>query len=85
MAEDGKGINLIEQLRDPPAPRSLRAICTDDRGNHSVCDRRWRNVGYADGSEELYGRVTNPGEHRNLLASGPEADAMSVVVARSAR
>ncbi len=62
-----EGISLKPQLQQPSASRERPAICTHNAGNHSVCDERWRYIRYADGSEELYDRDSDPNEAKNLL------------------
>jgi len=64
---DIEGQSLMPQLRDPREPRLQPAICTSSPNNHSVCDQRWRLIEYADGSRELYDRVEDPHEFRNLI------------------
>ncbi|MFG0262535.1 MAG: sulfatase [Novipirellula sp. JB048] len=68
-AENVEGISLAAQLRDPTTPRDRPAICTHNRGNHSVCDTRWRYIRYLDGGEELYDVKQDPNEFDNLLAT----------------
>ena len=62
-----EGLSLMPQIVDPTTPRTRPAICTNSPHNHSVRDRRWRYIRYADGSEELYDCVADPGEHDNLI------------------
>ena len=62
-----EGLSLVPQLSDADASRQRPAICTHNPGNHSVCDRRWRYIRYADGGEELYNVQDDPEEHHNLL------------------
>lgn len=68
-----EGISLRPQLADPESPRARPAITTHNQGNHSVRDRHWRYIRYADGSEELYDLRSDPHEWTNL-AGRPEAD-----------
>ena len=63
---DLEGHSLVPQLRDPRAPRPWPAITTHNQGNHTVRDERWRYIRYADGSEELYDRQSDPNEWTNL-------------------
>ncbi len=67
VADGLEGLSLMPQIKDPEATRERPAICTHNAGNHSVCDQRWRYIRYADGSEELYDRVEDPFEAKNLL------------------
>ena len=80
-----EGVSLRPQLTDPETPRERPAICTHNAGNHSVCDRRWRYIRYADGSEELYDTETDPNELTNLLAEGRDRSKVQAVVERLAR
>lgn len=65
--EGVEGLSLMPQIEDPQSHRERPAICTHNAGNHSVCDQRWRYIRYADGSEELYDRRSDPTETKNLL------------------
>jgi choline-sulfatase len=67
QSEGTEGLSLMPQIRDPQTERERPAICTHNAGNHSVCDQRWRYIRYADGSEELYDRLEDPNESKNLL------------------
>ena len=60
------GVSLRAQLEDPGAARERPAVTTHNEGNHSVRDRRWRYIRYADGSEELYDLERDPNEWENL-------------------
>jgi arylsulfatase A-like enzyme len=74
-APDGlAGISLRPQLTDPEAVRTRPAITSHNQGNHSVRDRHWRYIRYADGSEELYDLRRDPHEWTNL-AGRPETEA----------
>jgi arylsulfatase A-like enzyme len=66
-SEGLEGLSLLPQIKDPSTVRERPAICTHNAGNHSVCDQRWRYIRYADGSEELYDRITDEFEATNLL------------------
>lgn len=60
------GHSLAPQLRNPAAARPWPAITTHGPNNHSVRDRSWRYIRYADGSEELYDLSRDPNEWVNL-------------------
>jgi arylsulfatase A-like enzyme len=62
---DLEGASLSPLLRDPAAARRP-AVVTYLAGNHAVCTERWRYIRYHDGGEELYDRVADPNEFRNL-------------------
>jgi len=62
-----EGESLVPLLQDPAAPRHP-TVSTFERGNHSVCDERWRYIRYRDGTEELYDREKDPNEFTNLAA-----------------
>lgn len=62
-----EGLSLKPQMEQPDLVRDRPAICSHNAGNHSVCDDRWRYIRYADGSEELYDRRSDPLEQTNLL------------------
>lgn len=77
-----EGISLTPQLDDVNASRERPAICTHNAGNHSACDQRWRYIVYADGSEELYDRSTDPNEFDNLLDGDANDPELAAVVDR---
>jgi arylsulfatase A-like enzyme len=58
---------LVPVLRDPKAKRDP-ALITYLPDNHAVCTERWRYIRYRDGGEELYDRVNDPHEFRNLAS-----------------
>ena len=62
-----EGLSLVPQIKDPLTVRERPAICSHNKGNHSVCDTRWRYIRYADGAEELYDRDVDPHEQHNLV------------------
>jgi choline-sulfatase len=41
------------------------------KGNDTVRTEHWRNIRYADGSEELYDYRNDPNEWTNLVAQDP--------------
>ncbi|MGH9660090.1 MAG: sulfatase [Bryobacteraceae bacterium] len=59
------GASFAALLRDPAAPRHP-AVSTYLPNNHAVITERWRYIRYRDGGEELYDRVADPREFRNL-------------------
>ena len=69
-----EGHSLVPQLTDATTERLWPAITTHGPGNHSVVNDRWRYIRYADGSEELYDRRSDPNEWTNLAASSETAD-----------
>ncbi len=73
------GTSLVPLLQDPMAKRQP-TVSTFLPGNHAVIGARWRYIIYADGSEELYDRVADPGEFTNL-AGQPEHAALKRALA----
>jgi choline-sulfatase len=71
--DDQEGLSLVPQLRDAAAPRTRPAITSHNQGNHAVRSARWRYIRYADGSEELYDLVADPGEWTNLAGRAEHA------------
>ena len=65
------GHSLVPQIDDATAERPWPAITTHNAHNHTARTRRWRYIRYADGSEELYDRQSDPNEWTNL-AGKPE-------------
>jgi arylsulfatase A-like enzyme len=73
--KDGlEGHSLAAQLKDAKAERMWPAITTHNQSNHAVRTERWRYIRYADGSEELYDRTTDPNEWTNLASNPKFAD-----------
>jgi arylsulfatase A-like enzyme len=66
-----KGPSLRPLLADPKALWDHPALTTMGRGNHAVCDDRYRYIRYSDGTEELYDHTTDPNEWTNI-AKNPE-------------
>src|SRR4029077_7974900 len=67
--KDGlEGLSLVPQLKDAKAERERPAVTTHNPGNHAVRTERWRYIVYADGSEELYDRDSDPHEWTNLAS-----------------
>ncbi len=60
------GKTLRPLLQDANAAWEGVALTTHGKGNHTVRDRRYRYIRYADGSEELYDHLLDPMEWRNL-------------------
>lgn len=63
-----EGHTLIDQLRDPNAPRGWPAITSQGPGNHTVRTKDWRYIRYADGSEELYDLKHDRHEWHNVAS-----------------
>jgi arylsulfatase A-like enzyme len=61
-----KGPSLRPLLADSKAAWDHPALSTMGRGNHTVCDDRYRYIRYSDGSEELYDHNNDPNEWTNL-------------------
>jgi len=66
------GESLMPQLRNPSAARRP-AVSTLMGNNHAVITQQWRYIRYQDGSEELYDRVKDPEEFRNLAGQAEAA------------
>jgi arylsulfatase A-like enzyme len=66
-----EGTSLLPLLRNPAVSWNRAALCTYQRGNHSVRDERWRYTRYNDGGEELYDHSSDKMEWTNL-ADKPE-------------
>ena len=79
--QDLDGQSLMPLLRDAGANREA-AVSTLMGDNHAVVSHRWRYIHYADGAEELYDRVTDPGEFHNLAGAARFADVKRTLAAR---
>jgi arylsulfatase A-like enzyme len=60
------GNSLQPVLADPTAAWDKPVLISHGPGNFAVRQGRWRLIHYADGSEELYDLVADPGELTNL-------------------
>ena len=69
-----EGVSLRPQLEDPTTPKRP-AVVDYQRGNHAVLTEKWRYIRYRDGTEELYDRVSDPNDWRNI-ADRPEHAAL---------
>jgi arylsulfatase A-like enzyme len=76
-----EGHSLTAQLRLPSSPRPWPAITTHGPNNHGIRTETWRYIRYADGSEELYDRTSDPNEWTNL-ASNPRHAAVKQELTR---
>ncbi|MCX6608085.1 MAG: sulfatase [Acidobacteria bacterium] len=63
-----EGVSLRPLLTNPNAAWDRPAVTTYFRNNHSVRSDAWRYIRYEDGTEELYDRVKDPLEWKNLAA-----------------
>lgn len=61
------GLSLLPWLAAPALEKERPAITTLYAHNHSVVDTRYRYTRYADGSEELYDRQSDPHEFDNPM------------------
>jgi arylsulfatase A-like enzyme len=62
------GHDLTPILRGESEERGRPVLSTFGQGNHSIRDRRFRYIRYANGEEELYDHDRDPHEWRNLAA-----------------
>jgi len=69
-SDDLEGDSLVPLLRDAKA-RRRPAVTTYLQDNHAVVTEKWRYIRYGDGEEELYDRINDPNEWKNL-ASDPQ-------------
>jgi arylsulfatase A-like enzyme len=68
-----EGHSLAPQLANAAAPRAFPAITTHGPNNHTIRTEQWRYIRYADGSEELYDRRSDPNKWTNLAADPKHA------------
>jgi arylsulfatase A-like enzyme len=74
----GEGLSIVPLLHNPKARWKHYALCTHERGNHSVRSKHFRYIRYQDGSEELYDHRVDPNEWNNL-AHKPTSKAKAVM------
>jgi arylsulfatase A-like enzyme len=65
------GASLTPQLANPKISREFPVLTSSYYENHSLRNKRWRYIRYADGAEELYDHRLDPDEFTNL-AKNPE-------------
>lgn len=70
---DLDGESLAPLLASAAAKRERPAVTTYLPGNHSVRTERWRYTRYQDGGEELYDRVQDPNEWKNIAGEARHA------------
>ncbi|MEM7811273.1 MAG: sulfatase [Planctomycetota bacterium] len=78
------GVSLLPWLNDPQLEKDRPAVTTIYAHNHSACDTRYRYTRYADGSEELYDRRTDPHEFENLIGAAEDREDLRAVVVKLA-
>lgn len=76
------GVSLLPWVADPVAEKELPAITTIYAHNHSLVDSRYRYTRYAEGSEELYDRESDPHEFDNLMGQAKNDPALQAVIGR---
>ncbi len=76
-----EGMSLVPQLQEATTARDRPAITTHNPGNHAVRSERWRYIRYADGSEELYDHLRDPGEWANLADHSEYAEVINTLAA----
>jgi arylsulfatase A-like enzyme len=67
------GETLVPVIRDASSRRNP-AVITFLPGNHATVTSQWRYIRYRDGGEELYDRIADPNELRNLARQEQYAD-----------
>lgn len=72
---DLDGVSLVPQLDQPDRPKRP-AVTTYLAGNHAVVTEKWRYIRYNDGTEELYDRIGDPNEWKNLAAESQHRSLM---------
>ena len=70
--DDLEGLSLAPLLRDAKTKRRP-AVIDYLPSNHAVVTEKWRYIRYGDGGEELYDRVRDPNEWKNLAPESRHA------------
>jgi choline-sulfatase len=76
------GMSLLPWINDPAAKKDRPAITTIYAHNPRVAGDRYRYTRYADGSEELYDRKTDPHEFDNLITQVKQRPELQAVIKR---
>ena len=74
------GLSLLPWIASPAKEKQRPAITTLYAHNHSLVDTRYRYTRYADGSEELYDRQSDPHEFHNLIGRAENQPHLKAVV-----
>jgi arylsulfatase A-like enzyme len=72
--DDLQGRSLVPLLENPNRSWDHPVITTHHPGNHSVRTERWCYIRYVNGDEELYDRIGDPNEWKNLANDPVYAD-----------
>lgn len=75
-----EGKSLVPLLQNAKA-KHQPIVTTFEPDSHAVRDERWRYIRYPDGTEELYDRVADPNEWKNI-ASDPKHTAIKQQLAQ---
>ena len=75
------GLSLKAQLNNPSAKRDKPVLTTSYYENHSIRNKDWRYIRYADGAEELYDHRVDKDEFKNL-AGNPEYSEIKASLAK---
>lgn len=74
------GVDLVPILKGETDDRGAPVLSTYGEGNHSIRDRRFRYIRYANGEEEFYDHSTDPYEWTNL-AGNPKFEQQKLALA----
>ncbi|MCP5539034.1 MAG: sulfatase [Akkermansiaceae bacterium] len=74
VPEGRDGVSLRPLIDDPTADWDRAVVSTWLPNNHSIVDRDWRYIHYADGGEELYDHRNDADEFTNLASDPRFAD-----------
>lgn len=74
------GVDLTPLLKGDTDDRGRPVLSTYGKGNHSIRDRRFRYIRYANGDEELYDHAKDPYEWHNL-ADNPRFEKYKLALA----
>ena len=76
------GTSLLPWIAKPSAEKKRPAITTIYAHNHSIVGDRYRYTRYAEGSQELYDRQSDPHEFDNLIDQVESDPKLKAVVAK---
>jgi arylsulfatase A-like enzyme len=84
--ESLEGVSLTRWLREAGAAPTAAAphppvLTVHSPGSFALTDRRWRYIQYADGSEELYDRSSDPRELTNIADDESRSATISATLA----
>ena len=81
QVKTNEGLSLMPLIINPKADRKEPTLTTYGYKCHAIRDESFTYIRYRDGGEELYDRINDPDEHKNLV-DNPEYQSVKVEMAK---